>query len=199
MLDPQSLDLGYLGQFLGAAYAEVVERGLRRHHPELRTVHGYLFQHLIESERSISELAQRAGVTQQAISKQVEELRRLGYLKVWADPTDRRARRVALAPSAWAAIRQTRRIRAQFEARLVRAVGRRSQLGLKEHLLQALTALSALERVAQRRVRAPDTPERAASAAPAGPRARRRTSTAGAKAKVERSSPGARRAPAQRR
>src|SRR5262249_55147278 len=99
--DPPRLDLGYLALFLGMRVSQLV---MQRMHASgfqnIRESHGYVIQHLIEKERSITELAQRMEVSQQAASKVVSELAELGVLDVVAGP-DRRAKRVRLSLRGW--------------------------------------------------------------------------------------------------
>ena len=51
----------------------VMERTLKAGFRGVRESHGYVIQHLIESERTITELAKRMEITQQATSKIVAE------------------------------------------------------------------------------------------------------------------------------
>src|SRR5215467_10952268 len=120
-VDPARLDIAYLGFFLGLRVNELVlEKGLAAGFRGMRESHGYLVQHLIESERSITELAQRMNVSQQAVSKSIAELVKHGVVES-LPATDRRARRVRLSTRGWNAVRFTRRARQTIEARLQRA------------------------------------------------------------------------------
>ena len=86
------LDLPYLGFFLGLRVNELVmARTIRGGFTGVRESHGYVIQHLIESDRTITELAQRMAVTQQAASKIVAELIHLGILEA-VPAKDRRAK-----------------------------------------------------------------------------------------------------------
>jgi hypothetical protein len=93
---PEQLDLAYLALFLGLRVNELVmERmagaGFRR----VRESHGYLIQHLIAEDRSITELARRRNVTQPAASKAVGELIGLRILEA-TSAKDRRAKSILL-------------------------------------------------------------------------------------------------------
>jgi len=69
-VDLARLDIAYLGFFLGLRVNELVlEKGAAAGFRVMRESHGYVVQHLIESERSITELARRMNVSQQAASK----------------------------------------------------------------------------------------------------------------------------------
>jgi DNA-binding MarR family transcriptional regulator len=151
----EQLDLGYLALFFGLRVNEMVkERAAAAGFPDLRDSHGYLIQHLIESGRSISELARRMEVTQQAASKAVAELAGLGVLEM-APGADRRVREVRLSKRGWAAVRFARRRRRQIERRIVRAVGAEEYQRAKSILMAGLEAAGARERIRARRIRQP--------------------------------------------
>lgn len=153
-MDLAELDLGYLGAFVGLAWAEAVERALTEAGLSgLRAAHGFLVQHLVEGERTIGELAERLEVTPQAASKAVNELVALGYVSRTIDAGDARIRRVALSETGWKAVETTRRARAEVEARVAEALGAGALSATKAGLLRALEALGAVERIRGRRVR----------------------------------------------
>jgi DNA-binding MarR family transcriptional regulator len=149
------LDLGYLCLFLGMRVNELVtRRGKTAGFADLRQSHGYVVQHLIESSRTITELARRMEVTQQAASKSVAELIRLGVLE--AEPgEDRRERRIRLSERGWQAVRTARRHRREIERRLLRALGAARYQRAKSILIEALEALGGAGRIRTRRVRQP--------------------------------------------
>jgi DNA-binding MarR family transcriptional regulator len=149
------LDLGYLGLFLGMRVNELVtRRGQAAGFADLRESHGYVVQHLIEASRTVTELARRMEVTQQAASKSVAELIRLGVLE--AEPgDDRRERRVRLSKRGWGAVKTARRHRRQIERRLLRALGAPRYERAKSILIEALEALGGAGRIRTRRVRQP--------------------------------------------
>lgn len=73
------------------------------HTPNITDIHGTLgallrrpFENLLA--RVYRELAARAGITKQSMAYLVEDLRKLGYLRLVADPSDGRAKQVRLTP-----------------------------------------------------------------------------------------------------
>src|SRR5262245_13866240 len=79
---PPHLDLAHLAFFLGLRVNELVlERGRKAGYRGLRESHGFVIQHLIDGDRSITELGRRMEVSQQAASKAVAELVTLGYVE----------------------------------------------------------------------------------------------------------------------
>jgi len=154
-IDLEKLDLAYLALFLGQRVNElVVQRLVRAGFTNVRESHGYVVQHLIECERSISDLARRMGVTQQTASKTVAEMVRLGVLKA-ATAEDRRAKVIRISERGWESIRYSRRARAQIDHRLTKAVGGEGYERTKTALIQCLDELGGAQRIQSRRVRQP--------------------------------------------
>jgi DNA-binding MarR family transcriptional regulator len=152
---PSGLDLAYLAFFLGLRVNELVMgRMTTAGFKGVRESHGYLIQHLIESERSITDLAKRMDVTQQAASKVVAELIGLGILEA-APARDRRAKRIRLSQRGWDCVRLGRRARAQIDRRLVSEAGAKDYEIARSILVTYLRALGGMDRIRLRRVRAP--------------------------------------------
>src|SRR5579862_2347352 len=113
-VDFSALDLGHLGFFLGLRVNELVMKKMTAAgFKSVRESHGYLIQHLIESERTITELARRMEVSQQAASKSVAELIRLGVLDA-VPAADRRAKRIRLSQHGWKCVRTARQLRSRI-------------------------------------------------------------------------------------
>ena len=74
------------------AHAELAEHG----HPDVRPMHGFVFQAIGTGGTTAVELAARLGVTKQAAGKTITALERQGYLERAADPRDARAKTVRL-------------------------------------------------------------------------------------------------------
>ena len=152
---PSALDLAYLAFFLGLRVNELVMgRMTTAGFKGVRESHGYLIQHLIESERSITDLAKRMDVTQQAASKVVAELIGLGILEA-APAKDRRAKRIRLSQRGWDCVRLGRRARAQIDRRLVNAAGTKNYAMARSILVTYLRMLGGMDKIRSRRVRAP--------------------------------------------
>jgi DNA-binding MarR family transcriptional regulator len=149
------LDLGHLALFVGHAMNAKVTAQLRRGgQPKVRQSHGYLVQHLVERPRAIGELARRMGVTQQAVSKSVGELKRLGVVEV-VRGSDARVREVALSARGRALLEHTRAVRTRLHRDLERRLGPRRAAQARALLAEALRLLGAEQTVLQRRVREP--------------------------------------------
>jgi DNA-binding MarR family transcriptional regulator len=149
------LDLSHLAFFLGLRVNELVmERTRKAGFTGVRESHGYVIQQLIESERTITELAKRMQVTQQAASKMVAELVHLGIVEATSSQ-DRRAKRIRLSQRGWQCVQRGRRARTRIDKLLIRAAGRKSHENAKSTLLTCLKALGGIERIRSRRIRAP--------------------------------------------
>jgi DNA-binding MarR family transcriptional regulator len=153
--EPQ-LDLGLAALFAGQAIAEAVRRRLgARGFAGLRFSHGFLVQRLVEDEQSIAALAAALGVSQQAVSKTVSELERLGYVRRRPDPRDARVRLVALTDRGRAAVAAAREERAAVEAELRERLGPRRVAAATRVLREALDLHGATAAARTRRVRPP--------------------------------------------
>ncbi|QRK13847.1 winged helix DNA-binding protein [Archangium violaceum] len=154
-MEPGSLDLGHLALFVGMRVNDVV---LEEIHAAgftgLRYAHGFVFQHLLGGSRSISELAALLEVTQQAASKTVAELEKLGYVEETRSD-DARVRRVRLSARGQAAVDKSRAVRAGLEERLRRSQGRRAVEEARKLLANVLDSLGGTEAVRARKVRLP--------------------------------------------
>lgn len=112
-----SSDLTLLFAALTAACdAEVRARMAAAGHDRVRTVHGYVFQHLLQGPVRVSDLAGLLGMTPQGASKVAAEMERVGYVARRTDPGDQRARMIELTPYGRAAVEAGRTARAEVSA-----------------------------------------------------------------------------------
>ncbi len=77
---------------IDGVHAELARQG----HPELRPVHGFVFQAIGPDGTTAAELGRRLGVSKQAAAKSIDSLERLGYVERSADPRDARRKVVRL-------------------------------------------------------------------------------------------------------
>jgi DNA-binding MarR family transcriptional regulator len=155
MVELERLDLGTLALFAGYACMDEVGRGLSKRHRGLRFSHGFLFQHLVEGERTIGELSAGMEVTQQAVSKVVTELERLGYVERLEDPADARVRKVRLTARGRAAVEGAREGRAALERMLAKRCGQREIDQVRRTLAEVIRALGGEAAIRTRRVQLP--------------------------------------------
>ena len=92
-------------------YQQLAGRG----HPSIRPAHSQVFANLGMGSVRVTELAERAQVTQQAMGKMLKELEQMGYVTRAVDDNDRRAKEIRLtelgiklAADSLAAVDQTR-------------------------------------------------------------------------------------------
>jgi DNA-binding MarR family transcriptional regulator len=74
----------------------VVEGLQERGYAELRSTHTTLLSNLPLAGGTVSQAADRAGISKQAMGRPAVELESAGYLRVLADPSDGRVRRLEL-------------------------------------------------------------------------------------------------------
>ena len=156
-LDPASLDLPVLTSLAGSAVDERLLRDLRAAgHPSVRRSHGYVIQLLVEEEPTVTEIASRLGISQQAASKSVADLERLGYVERRADDRDQRARRVSLTTRGRDLLTRTRDLRQRLAQELVDVAGADDVAAARRTLHALLGITGAREAIAARRVPLPE-------------------------------------------
>ncbi len=136
MPSPADPDFGII---LGAAYAAFTE-WLRA---EMRTSgfddlgpsYGYVFRALGEGTLTLTELAAGLGMTTQGAAKIVTAMAEGGYVRSTPDPTDGRAKRLALDDRGRRALRRARALHASYERRLVRRLGEQRVADVREALV----------------------------------------------------------------
>lgn len=99
-----------------------------------RVVHHNVMAHVTFEGIRLTELAEKAGITKQAMSELVVDLERLGYLVRTADPHDRRAKLITFTDKGRAAVREAMRAFEEMES----ALGERSLRSLRRSLLTIL-------------------------------------------------------------
>lgn len=109
--------------------------------PRLRRAHTSLFPHIDLEGTRVTDLAERLGVTKQAVSQLVADLEDLGVLERLVDPDDARARRVRFTARGRAGLLDGLTILKELEAECARAIGahrmdemRRALVALNDHL-----------------------------------------------------------------
>ncbi|NUT91422.1 MAG: MarR family transcriptional regulator [Saccharothrix sp.] len=152
-LDPAGIDLATLAWLAGGAANAAILAELREAgHAGVRTSHGYVVQHLLTGSPTVSELADLLGVTQQAASKHVLELERLGYVERVPDPADSRVRRARLTERGHEMVDDARRIRRRLDARLKALVGEDAADATRRALTVLLDLTGGTASVVARRV-----------------------------------------------
>jgi len=154
--DPAEADLSLASLFTGWALADEIQRRLAADgFTDSRFADGVMFQHLVGGPVTISTLAERMKVSQQAASKSVVDLEKRGYLSREADPTDARARQVVLTPRGQAVIAAARRHRAALDSELRQALGTDRVEAARLLLVDAITLLGAAPALRARAARPP--------------------------------------------
>ncbi|MFD0905556.1 MarR family winged helix-turn-helix transcriptional regulator [Actinomadura sediminis] len=91
-------------------------------HPDLRPMHGFVFQAITRGGSSAAELGRRLGVSKQAAGKMIETLEGAGYVERVPDPGDARRKIVRLTPRAADVLERSERaferVRADWSRRL---------------------------------------------------------------------------------
>jgi DNA-binding MarR family transcriptional regulator len=97
-IDPHTFPIiGLLGRATDLVQDDLHRELTARGHPEIRDGHGCVFGNIEPDGSRLTELAERAGLTKQAVGEVVADLERLGYVERTPDPTDGRAKIIRLS------------------------------------------------------------------------------------------------------
>lgn len=130
---------GYeLPLLLFAAFRDILDRThadlAAQGHPDVRPMHGFVFQAIGTSGTTAVELAARLGVTKQAAGKTITALERQGYLERAADPRDARAKAVRLTARGTEVLELSARAFDAVQAEWAQVLGEERLAGLREDL-----------------------------------------------------------------
>ncbi len=100
-------------------HAELARRG----HPDMRPMHGFVFQAIGPGGTTAAELGRRLGISKQAAGKTIDTLEQLGYTERGPDPGDARRKVVRLTDRAIDALALSARIFDDLRARWAEILG----------------------------------------------------------------------------
>jgi DNA-binding MarR family transcriptional regulator len=101
----------------------VIIRLAERGHGAVRSAHGNVFQYLDDTGTTVSQLAERAQMTKQAMAELVLHLEKHGYVVRMPDPTDRRAKLVVPTDRGREVVRVAQELVPELEGQIERALG----------------------------------------------------------------------------
>ncbi|MDH5798992.1 MAG: MarR family transcriptional regulator [Paracoccaceae bacterium] len=127
-----------LSQWIEARLIELIRQSS---FPEARASFNPVFIHLPADGCRLTELAEKAGMTKQAIGETVEELVRLGYLTRFPDPKDGRAKLILRTEKGLQAHRDTLAAFARIDRELSEMLGAFTLDSLRGSLAKATEAV----------------------------------------------------------
>jgi DNA-binding MarR family transcriptional regulator len=140
----EALRQHHIGRLLWNAHRSFSERALaklrQRGHAGLSLAHTNLLAYLDVQGTRITTLAERIGVTKQAIGSLVGELEAKGYIHRDVDPTDRRAARITYTAAGRAFLQDAYDVKREIEAEYAAALGEHGLLELRQLLTQLVAA-----------------------------------------------------------
>lgn len=119
---------------------ELHEELARQGHPDVRPLHGFVFQAIGPGATTAAELGRRLGVSKQAAGKTVDALERMGYVERAIDPRDARRRLVRLTARGTDCLVLSARIFDALRARWAQTLGEQRLRALEEDLRRVTPA-----------------------------------------------------------
>ncbi|PGL73196.1 MarR family transcriptional regulator [Bacillus sp. AFS055030] len=111
-------------------HQKLSERGF----DDLKPTHGFLFKCILPNGATGNELADKLGITKQAVSKMVDYLEERGYVKRHSHPTDKRGKTIVISERGQLAIKEKEEIVAELEKSFIQKIGSKRMDNLKEDL-----------------------------------------------------------------
>jgi DNA-binding MarR family transcriptional regulator len=109
--------------------------------PPVRPAHTALFPHLDFEGIRLTDLAERVGVTKQAVGQLVDDLAALGMVERISDPADKRAKRIRFSRRGYEALMHGLGVLRDLEDTLASALGARRMRELHDTLQLVVNAL----------------------------------------------------------
>jgi DNA-binding MarR family transcriptional regulator len=122
---------------------EAIERLRKSTGQPVRTAHTALLPHIDLEGTRLTDLAERAGVTKQAVLPLVDEMIAMGMLERIPDPQDGRARKIRFSPAGRRGLLEGLGVLRELEGELSNALGERRLRRLHETLLDLSDFLDA--------------------------------------------------------
>lgn len=116
---------------------EVVAELRARGYARLRATHTTLLSNIDLAGSSVTDAADRAGITKQAMGRLATELRAAGFIRIARDPRDARVRVLVLTRGGERLMLESLQVMAELQRRYARAIGK----------LSFAAALTTLERL----------------------------------------------------
>jgi DNA-binding MarR family transcriptional regulator len=136
----ESLRQQHIGRLFLRAHRDFSLRAIdklrTRGHTGLSLAHTNLLAHLDIDGTRITTLAERVGVTKQAIGNLVGELEAKGYITRAVDADDRRAARITYTDAGWRFLQDAHTIKLEIEAEYTATLGEDGMQELRTLLLR---------------------------------------------------------------
>jgi DNA-binding MarR family transcriptional regulator len=129
----------HIGRLLQRAYRAFTEQATAllqaRGHQGLSLAHTTFLAYIDEEGTHITALAERAGMTKQAMGQMIAELERHGYISRNPDPADRRATLVRFTATGWQFLRDAAEVKRTIDSEYVAVLGAERFAALRQSLV----------------------------------------------------------------
>ena len=113
----------------------------QRGHEQIRPSHSILFSNLGLGAVRVTELAERAQVTQQAMGKMLKEVERMGYIERGIDQNDKRAKEIRLTKKGVSLVKDSMQVVDEVRQYYAERVGTKELDVLESNLREAVNKI----------------------------------------------------------
>jgi len=132
-------NIGRLFQRAARAYSELaMAKVMEAGHDGLTVYHTALISNLDIEGTRITILAERAGITKQAMGQLVNDLEKRGYIRRESDPNDKRATLIKFTELGWQFLQDAFELKKEIEAEYAAILGEQEMNTLRNLLYQLL-------------------------------------------------------------
>jgi DNA-binding MarR family transcriptional regulator len=143
LASPLSNNLSRLLREFSRDFERRIWQGLQaRGYGDIRPAHSAVFSNLGMGAVRVTELAERAQVTQQAMGKMLKELEKMGYVVRDIDTSDKRAKEIRLTVRGAALAADSREVVEDVRNYYANKIGARHLDELEDHLRESMRKLS---------------------------------------------------------
>lgn len=121
--------------FIATDFRDRVRQGLKDRGHQLQPAHSAVIIHLKLEGSRLTELAERAGVSKQAMGKMIDELEEIGYVEKASDPEDGRAKMIRFTDKGLVLLQDSGEIVDEIWSDYSAMVGEKRLLTLRDELL----------------------------------------------------------------
>ncbi len=123
-------------QYIATDFRDRIRQGLKDRGHRLQPAYSSVIVHLRLEGSRLTELAERAGMSKQAMGKMIDELEEIGYVKKTADPLDGRAKMICFTKKGLGLLADSGEIVDNIWQDYATLIGEQNLINIRDELLE---------------------------------------------------------------